>query len=183
MNTRLNLFFSFLVAITLLTAGSLVSARPLEGQLAPAFSLQDQNASLLSLQDFRGQWLVLYFYPKDDTPGCTTEACQFRDDIFKIRALNAAVLGVSMDNTKSHEAFAKKYSLPFSLLADTQGEVSAAYGSVKNAGSTRYSKRQTFIIDPEGVVRKIYRHVDPETHSQQVIADLRALKSALTGND
>jgi len=171
----LKLILNFFLATSLLVQASVASSLLKEGQAAPGFSLQDQNEKWLSLKSYRGQWVVLYFYPKDDTPGCTTEACQFRDDIFKIRALNATVLGVSMDDTRSHEAFSKKYSLPFSLLADVKGDVSVSYGSLKQTGNRRFSKRQTFIIDPKGVVRKIYRHVNPEKHSQQVIADLRAL--------
>lgn len=175
-------FLTFIITAVFLIQALAANSLLVEGQVAPAFSLQDQNAKWLSLKDYRGKWLVLYFYPKDDTPGCTTEACQFRDDIFKIRALNATVLGVSMDDSRSHEAFAKKYSLPFSLLADVKGDVSVSYGSLRVVGHSRFSKRQTFIIDPQGVVRKIYRHVNPDKHSQQVIADLRALKAGLSGN-
>ncbi|WP_369802378.1 peroxiredoxin [Sulfuriferula sp. AH1] len=102
---------------------------PQVGQLAPDFALPDQSGKLQKLADFRGKWLVLYFYPKDETPHCTTEACQFRDDIFKIRALGAEVIGVSVDNTESHAEFARKHGLPFPLLADRNGLVAARYGS------------------------------------------------------
>ena len=146
-----------------------------EGDAAPDFSLSDQNHKPHRLDDYKGQWLVLYFYPKDDTPGCTKEACNFRDDIFKIRALNAVVLGVSLDDSKSHEEFAKKYSLPFSLLADTDGKVSEAYNALTKFGPIKFSKRHSFIIGPAGQIQKIYRSVDTDRHSQQIIDDLTAL--------
>ena len=146
-----------------------------EGSLAPGFSLKDQNHNIRSLSDYKGEWVVLYFYPKDDTPGCTTEACNFRDDIYQIKALNANVIGVSLDDSKSHEEFAKKYNLPFPLLADLKGEVSKSYGSLLSLGPIKFALRHTFIIDPDGVIRKIYRDVEPKEHSNQVIADLKAL--------
>ena len=145
------------------------------GSAAPGFELKDQNYKTHKLQDYTGQWLVLYFYPKDDTPGCTTEACQFRDDIFKIKALNAGVIGVSLDDSKSHKEFAEKYSLPFPLLADTEAKVTSDYGALLNLGVIKFAKRQTFIIDPEGMIRKIYRKVDPDKHSLEVINDLKDL--------
>lgn len=145
------------------------------GETAPQFTLKDQNSNSHTLEDYRGKWVVLYFYPKDDTPGCTTEACQFRDDILKIKALNAIVLGVSVDDSKSHDEFAKKYSLPFSLLADTGGKVSADYGALSGSGNVIYSKRYTFIIGPQGKIRKTYRSVNPKQHSLQVISDLEEL--------
>ena len=160
----------------LLTGALLASAQAFAlevGETAPAFALKDQNFKLQQLDDYRGKWVVLYFYPKDDTPGCTTEACQFRDDILKIKALNAVVLGVSVDDSKSHEEFAKKYSLPFSLLADTGGKVSADYGALRGSGSAIYSKRYTFIIDPQGKIKKVYRSVNPKQHSLQIITDLK----------
>ena len=145
------------------------------GSIAPDFKLKDQNFKTHSLDDYKNQWVILYFYPKDDTPGCTTEACHFRDDIFKIKALNANVLGVSLDDVKSHEEFAKKYSLPFPLLADTDADVSKAYGALTNLGIIKLSKRHTFIIGKDGLIKKIYRDVEPKTHSQQIIDDLKAL--------
>lgn len=162
----------------LITSALLISAQvfALEvGETAPDFTLKDQNFKSHTLGDYRGKWIVLYFYPKDDTPGCTTEACQFRDDILKIKALNALVLGVSVDDSKSHDEFAKKYSLPFSLLADTGGKVSADYDALSGSGSVIYSKRYTFIIGPQGKIRKAYRSVNPKLHSLQVITDLQEL--------
>lgn len=148
-----------------------------EGDTAPGFLLKDQKFKTHKLEDYKGQWLVVYFYPKDDTPGCTKEACNFRDDIVKIRALNAVVLGISLDDSRSHEEFAQKYSLPFSLLADTEGTVSAAYNALTKFGPIKFSKRHTFIIGPDGIIRKIYRSVDTDRHSQQIITDLTSLIS------
>ena len=153
-----------------------VAANDLQpGSIAPAFQLKDQNYKTHTLDDYQSNWLVLYFYPKDDTPGCTTEACQFRDDIFKLKALNAKVLGVSVDDSKSHKEFANKYSLPFPLLADTSTETSKAYGALRSYGTTKLSKRHTFIIGKDSTIKKIYRDVSPKTHSQQVIDDLKYL--------
>lgn len=146
-----------------------------EGDVAPDFHLIDQYQKPHKLSDYAGQWLVLYFYPKNDTPGCTTEACNFRDDIFKIRALNASVLGVSLDSAESHARFAEKHGLPFSLLSDAKKEVAKKYGCLASMGPIQYAKRHTFIIDPHGKLAKIYRNVKPKTHSAEVIADLKAL--------
>ncbi|HEY9050674.1 MAG TPA: peroxiredoxin, partial [Gammaproteobacteria bacterium] len=113
--------------------------------------------------------------PKNDTPGCTKEACNFRDDIIHIKALKANVMGVSLDDSKSHEEFAKKYNLPFPLLADTEGKTADAYGALWKLGPIKFAKRHSFIIGPDGLIKKIYRDVDPKEHSQQIIADLKAL--------
>ncbi|MFW2374022.1 MAG: peroxiredoxin [Gammaproteobacteria bacterium] len=145
------------------------------GSIAPDFNLKDQNYQDHKLADYKGQWLVVYFYPKDDTPGCTKEACNFRDDIFKIKALNGVVLGISLDDSKSHEEFAKKYSLPFSLLADTDGKVSETYNALTKFGPIKFSKRHSFIIGPDGIIKKVYRSVDTDRHSQQIIDDLTSL--------
>ncbi len=152
---------------------------PVEGQLAPAFKLQDQKGDWHRLDDYQGQWVVLYFYPKDFTPGCTTEACSFRDDIFKFRKMDIALLGVSMDDVESHQKFAQEYSLPFPLLADDDGEVSRIYGTYLGiGGGVGIAKRQTFLIDPDGLLAKHYPKVDPDVHSAQVIADLADLMAA-----
>jgi peroxiredoxin Q/BCP len=146
------------------------------GQAAPDFSLRDQNGEMRTLSAYRRHWVVLYFYPKDDTPGCTQEACRFRDDISALGKLDAEVLGVSVDNPESHARFSSKYGLPFSLLADTDGKVARQYGALWSLAFIRFAKRQTFIIDPQGKIAKIYRQVRSETHSQEVIEDLRALQ-------
>lgn len=148
------------------------------GQAAPDFSLQDQNGTNRSLTDLRGHWLVLYFYPKDDTPGCTTEACQFRDDYVAVKQLGGEILGVSIDNRDSHAEFARKYQLPFPLLVDVDGRVAKQYGALWGFWPLRITRRHTFIVDPQGRVAKIYRKVDPKTHSREVIADVQALQQA-----
>jgi len=144
---------------------------------APVFELHDQNGESHTIQDYQGKWLVLYFYPKDDTPGCTTEACAFRDEYKVITELNTQVLGVSVDDQESHAAFAEKYSLPFPLLADTGGIVAKSYGALASLGPVKFAKRHTIIISPEGQVKKVYRSVNASRHSQEVIADLKALRA------
>lgn len=146
-------------------------------QAAPAFSLIDQNGKTRALADYRGKWLVLYFYPKDDTPGCTQEACAFRDDFHQITTLGGVVLGISIDDTQSHLAFAKKYHLPFPLLSDPQGLVAAKYGALSDLGFIKIAKRHTFIIDPHGGIAKVYLKVTPARHAQEIIADLKALSN------
>lgn len=141
--------------------------------LAPAFSLPDQSGQVRNLQEYSGRWLVLYFYPKDDTPGCTTEACGFRDGILALRAAGAEVLGVSVDTVASHRRFAQHHALPFSLLADVDGHVSRKYGVLMDWGIVRMAKRRSFLIDPTGKLRKVYIEVDPTLHHQQILDDLQ----------
>ncbi|MDX1251944.1 MAG: peroxiredoxin [Gammaproteobacteria bacterium] len=148
------------------------------GDVAPDFTLADQQGIARSLAEFRGRWVVLYFYPKDDTPGCTAEACQFRDDYPGVKSLGAEVIGVSVDNHHSHAKFARKYRLPFPLLADADGRVAKLYGSLWDLWLLRFARRHTFLVDPQGKVAKIYRHVSPRSHSREIIADLRALQQA-----
>lgn len=145
------------------------------GEMAPEFELPDQSGQLHSLEDYRDQWVVLYFYPKDETPGCTTEACEFRDNIFAFKRLNAQILGVSLDDVESHQKFAEKHGLPFPLLADTEGGVAGAYGVKTKMFGMTVAKRQTFLIDPEGTIAKHYEEVNPDGHSEEVLADLREL--------
>ena len=147
------------------------------GDPAPAFELRDQHGKMHHLSDYQGQWLVLYFYPKDDTPGCTSEACEFRDDFMTLQGMDVRLLGVSLDDVKSHKEFAEKYHLPFPLLSDRTGEVARVYGSLWKLGPIRFARRHTFIIDPQGRMAKIYRSVAPKTHSDQVIGDLDNLRS------
>lgn len=154
---------------------STANEQPAVGAAAPEFELADQNGNLHSLEDYRNQWVVLYFYPKDQTPGCTTEACEFRDNIFAFRDLNAQILGVSLDDVDSHKAFAEEYSLPFPLLADVDGDAATAYGVKTQMFGMSVAKRQTFIVGPDGNVAKHYETVKPAEHSAQVIADLKAL--------
>jgi peroxiredoxin Q/BCP len=148
------------------------------GERAPEFELPDQTGQLHSLEDYRDQWVVLYFYPKDETPGCTTEACEFRDNIFAFRELNAQILGVSLDDVESHRQFAENHSLPFPLLADVDGDAADAYGVKTRMLGMTVAKRQTFIIAPDGEIAKHYPKVNPDGHSVEVIADLKALSAA-----
>lgn len=147
-----------------------------EGDPAPAFELSDQYHKTHKLADYRGKWVVLYFYPKDDTPGCTTEACHFRDDIIRIRELNAEVLGVSVDNAESHAKFAEKHGLPFPLLSDSDAMVAKSYGSLFSLGPIKIAKRHSFIINPEGKIARVYRDVKPDGHSDEIIRDLEVLQ-------
>jgi len=146
------------------------------GQMAPDFSLPDQSGEPRALANYRQRWVVLYFYPKDDTPGCTKEACQFRDNFLAIRNLGAEILGVSVDSQESHAKFAGKYNLPFPLLADTDGRVAKQYGALWSLAFFHIARRHTFIVDPHGRIAKIYREVEPEAHSREVIEDLKALQ-------
>ena len=150
---------------------------PADGSAAPEFRLQDQKGQWHTLADHKGKWIVLYFYPKDDTPGCTTEACNFRDQVFKLREAGADVLGVSLDDVKSHAEFAEKYKLPFPLLADTSKDASKAYGVLTSTLGFSHAKRETFIISPKGLIAKHYEGVDPKVNAQQVLADLEVLKA------
>jgi thioredoxin-dependent peroxiredoxin len=148
------------------------------GQAAPEFKLQDQNGEWQSLEQYRGQWVAVYFYPKNDTPGCTTEACAFRDNIFAFDEINAVVLGISLDDVKSHAKFAEKYSLPFPILADVKKATAKSYGVYTKMVGFETAKRETFIIDPEGNIAKHYVKVDPKTHSAQVLADIVMLQGS-----
>jgi peroxiredoxin Q/BCP len=148
---------------------------PTVGQPAPAFKLQDQAGKWHSLSDYKGKWVALYFYPKDDTTGCTTQACSFRDNIFDFNKEGAVILGVSVDDVASHKAFAEKHGLPFTLLADVEKTVAKTYGVLGYAG--QMANRETFLIDPQGRVARHYDKVKAEGHSEVVLTDIRALKS------
>ena len=150
------------------------------GKAAPAFSVNDQDGKKVKLSNFKGRKVVLYFYPRDMTPGCTTEACEFRDDSPKLTDLNAVILGVSPDTEKSHQKFREKYDLNFTLLADPQHELAEKYGVWKE--KNMYGKkvwgiaRTTFIIDEEGKVAKIFEKVKPEGHSVEVREFIKSMK-------
>ena len=173
--TRFFACLASLVAVTIAMPSN-AADQPAAGDPAPGFELVDQNGDMHSLEDYRDKWVVLYFYPKDDTPGCTTEACEFRDNIFAFDKLGCQVLGVSLDDNSSHKEFAEKYSLPFPLLADTRGSTADAYGVKTRMFGMTVARRQTFLIDPRGNVAKHYEDVNPKQHSQQVLADLRELQ-------
>jgi len=148
------------------------------GQLAPDFTLPDQDGKQHSLSDYGRKWVLVYFYPKDDTPGCTKEACAIRDDIPRFNKLKAKVLGISVDSVKSHKKFAEKYALPFTLLSDEKKEVVKKYGvwQKKKFMGKEYmgTIRTSFLIDSAGKVAKIYESVKPETHAEEVLEDLKA---------
>ena len=172
------LLFILLAAVFLTLTLTLTSAAgdaPDVGSEAPDFRLQDQNGEWHELTDYRGGWVAVYFYPKDDTPGCTTEACNFRDNIYAFKAIGASVVGISVDNVESHKEFASKYKLPFTILADESGDTAEAYGVLRDWKLMKIASRQSFLVDPDGVVAKHYEDVDPETHTQDVLADLEAL--------
>ena len=146
------------------------------GDDAPTFSLPGGEGKQVNLLDYKGKWVVLYFYPKDDTPGCTREACQFRDDFKILETLGAKVIGVSVDDSFSHKKFAEKYNLPFPLLSDASGEVADRYGALNNFLVIKLAKRYTYLINPQGKIAKIYLSVDTSRHSQEIIEDLKRLK-------
>ncbi len=152
-----------------------VAPPPAAGTAAPTFSLQSQEGTAVSLDQFRGKWVVLYFYPKDYTSGCTLEAHNFQRDLDKFQQKNAVILGVSVDSVDSHKGFCTKEGLNFKLLADTEHTVSAEYGSLADHQGTAYAARNTFLIDPAGVIRKVYLKVKPAEHSAELLADLDAL--------
>lgn len=151
---------------------------PPVGTPAPDFTLNSQDGKPVSLQDFRRKWVVLYFYPKDMTTGCTIEAHNFQRDLPKYDAKNAVILGVSVQDEKTHQEFCAKGGLTFKLLADTNKQVSEKYGSVMNLGVVKLSARHTFLIDPNGVVRKLWTNVDVKTHSDEVLAAIAELQKS-----
>jgi thioredoxin-dependent peroxiredoxin len=163
-----------LIALGLFSFGQAM-AEVKSGEQAPEFQLMDQNGVTQSLAKYAGQWVVLYFYPKDDTPGCTKEACEFRDDFDRLAEMGVTLLGVSLDDIESHQAFAEKYHLPFPLLSDADGQVAKRYGSLWQLGPIKFAKRHSFIIDPKGLIAHVYRDVEPKTHSDEVINRLQAL--------
>ena len=169
----------FFIASFLLVFSS-VNAEIKVGEKALNFTLLDQNNTSHTLSDYQGQWVVLYFYPKDDSPGCTTQACDFRDAVERIISSKALVFGLSVDSVESHKAFSEKFNLPFSLLSDESGEVSEAYESLRNFYVFKLSKRNTFIVDPAGNIAKIYLSVDPSTHAKMVLDDLNVLQKERT---
>lgn len=151
-------------------------AMPQAGQAAPAFQLPSQDGSPVSLTDLKGKWVVLYFYPKDNTPGCTIEAHNFQRDLPKYEEHGAMVVGVSVDSTDSHKDFCAKQGLSFKLLADSDKKVVQEYGSMRNMMGMKMAARNTFLIDPDGKIVKVWTGVDPKTHSEEVLAALTAMQ-------
>ncbi len=178
MKTLMSLMMTLLLPFATVVSAAEI-AGPEAGDAAPAFRLQDQNSKWHQLSDFKNGYLVLYFYPKDFTGGCTTQVCAFRDDIAALKKAGAKVVGVSLDDVKSHTEFAEKYHVPFPLLSDAKHDTARAYGVLTSKeGFGDYARRETFLIAPDGVVVKRYRDVDPEQNVKQVLADLAAKKGA-----
>ena len=157
-------------------ADAYTDTQPAVGDSAPTFKLQDQNGDWHTLGDYKGKYVVLFFYPKDGTPGCTTEACNFRDNIFAFDDLNTQILGISLDDVDSHKEFSEKYSLPYPILADVEKESAVDYGVLGKFMMMTITKRESFIIDPDGLIIKHYKNVDPDKHTDEVIEELKSLQ-------
>src|SRR5881398_3910153 len=166
------------LATLALMQGADTQTQPAAGTAAPDFSLSTSDGSQISLKDFKGKWVVLYFYPKDFTSGCTMEAKNFQRDLAKYEQASAVVLGVSVDTAQSHKDFCAKEGLNFKLLADPDGKVSTEYGSVMDYKGQKLAARNTFIINPNGEITKVYTGVKPVEHSEQVLKDLAELKKS-----
>jgi len=168
------------IIIGLVGVGLLVSAEPQKqpavGSAAPDFSLTTGDGSQVSLKDYKGKWIVLYFYPKDFTSGCTLEAKNFQRDLTKYQDAGAVILGVSVDSAQSHKDFCAKEGLNFKLLADPDAKVSSQYGSIMEYQGAKMAARNTFLINPKGEVAKVYTGVKPAAHSDEVLKDLSELK-------
>jgi peroxiredoxin Q/BCP len=172
-----------LAAVLIVAAGayrmlSAAEKAPVVGTTAPDFTLNSQEGKPVNLQQYRGKWVVLYFYPKDFTSGCTTEAHNFQRDLAQYEAKNAVILGVSVDSADSHQKFCTKEGLNFKLLADTEHKVSEEYGSIMNLGLKKLSARHTFLVNPQGVIVKEYMDVEPAKHSEEVLAALTELQGS-----
>ncbi len=146
------------------------------GALAPSFELKDQSGKIHKLSDYKGQWLVVYFYPKDKTPGCTTEAKNFRDSLAKYNELKTKIIGVSIDSVESHHEFATMHGLNFPILADVDQSMSKNYKVLLSLGPLKFAKRESFIIDPKGSIVKHYPDVDADNHWRQILKDLPGLQ-------
>lgn len=149
------------------------------GDTAPNFSLPDSEGQPRALNTFLGQWVVLYFYPKDHTPGCTKEACQFRNEYAQFKQMGAQVIGISVDTVASHSSFAKQHRLPFPLLADADGSVARQYGVLLDFVVFKAARRATYLIDPQGRIAQSYTQVDPEQHSADILRDLKQLSATV----
>jgi thioredoxin-dependent peroxiredoxin len=167
---------AFLIVVSMASRSRAGDNAPAVGSAAPDFTLNSQEGKPVSLHDFKGKWVVLYFYPKDMTTGCTIEAHNFQRDLTKYEAKDAVILGVSVQDEKSHQQFCTKESLTFRLLADTNKKVSQEYDSIMNLGVAKLSARHTFLIGPDGKVRKVWTDVDVKTHSDEVLAAIDELQ-------
>jgi peroxiredoxin Q/BCP len=168
--------FSLCLTLFVLTTLSFAGSAPSVGSAAPEFTLNSQEGTPVSLRDYRGKWVVLYFYPKDFTSGCTIEAHNFQRDQAQYQQKNVVVLGVSVDSADSHKQFCAKEGLNFKLLADTDHKVSSAYDSLTNLGLVKFASRHTFIINPEGKIAKAFTEVNPNQHSAEVLSALTELQ-------
>jgi peroxiredoxin Q/BCP len=179
---RKRVLFIIAAALTLAASFATVHAAnqslPAVGQVAPTFTLPSQDGSQISLSSFHGKWVVLYFYPKDGTTGCTIEAHNFQRDLAQYQQKNAVILGVSEDTTGSHQQFCAKEGLTFRLLADTTHNVATAYGSLGNFAGIQVANRNTFLIDPTGKIAQVWTKVDPSVHSAQVLAAVPTAKTS-----
>ncbi|MDR3772579.1 MAG: peroxiredoxin [Terracidiphilus sp.] len=177
---RKPLFFVLAAALALAVAYVTVTVHaddqpmPAAGQVAPGFTLPSQDGSQISLDSFKGKWVVLYFYPKDMTPGCTIEAHNFQRDLSQFEAKHAVIVGVSLDTPDSHQQFCTKEGLTFRLLADPEHKVVDAYGSLGSFGPMKIANRNTFLIDPQGKIVKVWTKVSPQGHSAEVLAAIPA---------
>ena len=178
MNINNVVLSAFLGLGTLAVMAAESQQQPEVGKAAPDFSLTTGDGSQASLKDYRGKWVVLYFYPKDFTSGCTMEAHNFQRDLAKYESVDAVILGVSVDTAQSHKDFCAKEGLNFKLLADPDAKVSTEYGSVMDYKGSKLAARNTFIINPKGQIAKIYTGVKPAEHSEQVLNDLAELKKS-----
>ena len=177
--TLVKTLFISIVLVAAMVATALAGAfadKPAVGTMAPEFSLTTNESKQVGLKDFRGKWVVLYFYPKDFTSGCTLEARNFQRDLAKYEQVGAVILGVSIDTAESHKEFCAKEGLSFKLLSDPDAKVSGDYGSIMDYNGKKYSARNTFIIDPNGKVAKVFVDVKPSGHSDEVLAALAELK-------
>ena len=168
--------FVLAVAFVFVNVHAADQSMPSAGQAAPTFTLPSQDGSQISLDSFHGKWVVLYFYPKDMTQGCTIEAHNFQRDLSKFEADNAVIVGVSVDTPASHKQFCTKEGLPFRLLADPEHKVVDEYGSLGHFATFTIANRNTFLIDPQGKIVKVWTKVDPSHHSEEVLAELDQLK-------
>jgi peroxiredoxin Q/BCP len=171
---RTILGFALVAALLVIAAGA--AEAPTAGSKAPDFTLKSQEGKSVSLHDFKGKWVVLYFYPKDMTKGCTIEAHNFEADQPKYTAMNAAIVGVSVDSVDSHVEFCTKETLTFKLLSDEKHEVVNTYGSTQKFGTTEVAARNTFLVDPQGTIQKVFLAVNPDPHSKEVLAALADLQ-------
>jgi peroxiredoxin Q/BCP len=173
-----SLLFLTLILVAVFATAADQPQPPTAGSPAPDFTLPNQEGAQVSLDQFKGKWVVLYFYPKDFTQGCTIEAHNFQRDIDKYTQKNAVIVGVSVDNVDSHKSFCAKEGLNFKLLADSDHVVVQKYGSIMEYNGMTLAARNTFLIDPTGVIRKVYLKVSPQGHSDEVLADLQQLQAA-----